>query len=414
MNTKRKNHPYSEKSQNPKAVDPMSANANPGDLVFLKKDPAAGKHKVRDMFMVTKRGFSPDEIYIQKIIHAHASVPTKLRSERLLVRQTQIYKPEMDLCRSVPAWSGHGQTIVTQPVQNVPHTLQPKGGILHKPDLEEWDPIRRMVYESSSDDDSVVMSDDDDHISVGRRSDVSRDDGDVDHLMDVIDRLEVQNEALQDDPLVEEQAEPEYVPVPAPRRAAVSAAANVSRCAAYERQVCADERRERERSRRLQTRRRSRGMDDEEEREEGQLRNDDDDTCQDLEPERFKSETREDFLDDTVLEWDDGYNELVDEDSVSELDDNVFEIQNSPISNPAPNGDCGDEPMYAERVFEKKKKSRPSKRTRERLKSKRASLDEQKRDSRSEMLRWFKKSWRRVTGGSKLHGHDGAAEAKGE
>ena len=82
------NHKASEKSKYPKAKEPLLANVEKGDFVFLKED--GGKHKLRDLYLVLE--CQGDKVILTKMLHLlNRNAQTKLSSRKIEVHRNDIY-----------------------------------------------------------------------------------------------------------------------------------------------------------------------------------------------------------------------------------------------------------------------------------------------------------------------------------
>ena len=76
---KDKNNEKSARSRYQSASDPVPANAQVGDLVYLKKDPEENKHKIRQPYLVTNIQGN-DRCVIQKMLHSHSEKNTSIQN----------------------------------------------------------------------------------------------------------------------------------------------------------------------------------------------------------------------------------------------------------------------------------------------------------------------------------------------
>ena len=89
MKLKEDNHRLSEKSKSPKCKEPVPAEAEKGDYVFLKED--GGKHQLRDLYLVIES--NGEKLTLVKMLHSlDKNANTKLSSRKVEVDHNQIFK----------------------------------------------------------------------------------------------------------------------------------------------------------------------------------------------------------------------------------------------------------------------------------------------------------------------------------
>ena len=194
------NHPFSSKCKHPKGAIPTIDNYEKGDLVYLKTDPAANKHAIRQLYMVTKNDDENGKLLIQKILHSHSNKETKLKSERLCVEPSQLFKSAaQDITKS------HEEKNLTEETINFKNPPITKSTA----NKGEWNPIKPLSLDESDesdDDDSDAI----DVINVPQNHDIyqeneqhdgedqqgleDQDDENQENNHEANDHIEIQNE----------------------------------------------------------------------------------------------------------------------------------------------------------------------------------------------------------------------------
>ena len=147
LKSKEENHRLSEKSKFPKCKEPVPAEAEKGDYVFLKED--GGKHQLRDIYLVIES--SSEKLTLVKMLHSlDKNENTKLSSRKVEVHQNQIYKSNIFNNKKFKSTSEESCEEKSQKVAD-DKVLKSK----RIPKTEKWSPFgKKSSVSSESDTDS--------------------------------------------------------------------------------------------------------------------------------------------------------------------------------------------------------------------------------------------------------------------